>query len=273
MSARPLRSNLKLTRYRDFHPRGWLPRENEMPAKASVPKSGTPRAIKDNIQGRCSTSALTTWGGARNFKNRTSSRLSLAQCSKLIAAGDRATALGMPFNRHWTIHYQNAGVSEENATRFIGHVLKLAREYATRHGGSFACIWVRENGPRHGGHVHILMHLPAALSLRGRSRKWIELAGGICRKKVSRIRSIGGTLLAAETGGLYYAFNAGIVRDYLLKGVVDEAVQALPDAKFERGGVIVGKRCGYSQNIRPMKRMECWWPSMGRLPTQSRSML
>jgi len=220
-----------------------------MSKKAPVQHSGMTVAYIDNIQGCGSTAVSSNWGGARNFSNRTSYQLSLAQCRRLVAAGDRADAMGLRFNRHWIVHYENAGISEENATKFIGRILKLARDYAGRHGGQFACIWVREAGVSYGGHVHILMHSPAGLSLKGRTRKWIELAGGRCVRKVSRIRTIAGSLQAADRGGPHYDCNVQFVRNYLLKGGEDEAGQALGLLSFGRSGMVVGKRCGHSQNI------------------------
>ncbi len=220
-----------------------------MPEKAAVQRSGTVIANIDKIQSCGSTSVSSNWGGARNFRSRTSNQLSLAQCRRLIKAGDRADTMGLRFNRHWTIHYQKAGISEESATRFIGRVLKLTRDYAGRNGGQFAYIWVREAGVNYGGHVHILLHLPAGLSLKGRTRKWIELAGGRCVRKVSRIRTIAGSLQAADRGGPHYDCNVQIVRNYQLKGGDDEAGQGLGLLSFGRSGMIIGKRCGHSQNI------------------------
>ena len=220
-----------------------------MSKKAPVQNSGTTVSNIDNIQGCSSTSISSNWGGARNFRNRTSYQLNLTQCRRLIEAGGRADAMGLRFNRHWTVHYENAGIREENAAKFIGHLLKLARDYAGRHGGQFACIWVREAGVSYGGHVHILMHLSAGLSLKGRTRKWIELAGGRCVRKVSRIRTIAGSLQAAVRGGPHYDCNVQFVRNYLLKGGEDEAGQALGLLSFGRSGMVVGKRSGYSQNL------------------------
>lgn len=220
-----------------------------MSKKTPVQHSGTAVAYIDKIQGCGSTSVSSNWGGARNFRNRTSYQLSLTQCRRLIEAGDRADTMGLRFNRHWTIHYQNAGISEENATRFIGRIMKLARDYAGRNGGQFAYIWVREAGVNYGGHVHILLHLPAGLSLKGRTRKWIGLAGGRCVRKVSRIRTIAGSLQAADRGGPHYDCNVQIVRNYLLKGGDDEAGQGLGLLSFGRSGMVIGKRCGHSQNI------------------------
>jgi hypothetical protein len=190
------------------------------------------------------------WGGARNSALRPRPHLTLKQCEDMMAAADHAERIGMAFNRHWSVHYQSAGIAEADATRFIGRLLKLTREYARRHGGGFAAVWSRENGDGKGGHVHILMHLPADLSLSGRTAKWVRLAGGVCIAGVSYIRSVAGRLIAADNGGEHYAVNVGIVREYLLKGAAGEVRAALGLERFPgEQGEVIGKRCGWTQNI------------------------
>lgn len=210
---------------------------------------GTRLAIIDTIQSCGSSLAGNGWGGARNRRERASEHLTLRQCQGLIAAAERAERMGLAFNRHWTVHYERAGITEHDATRFIGRLLKLAGDYARRHRGRLAAIWVRENGPGKGGHVHILLHLPRGLTMNGRTRKWIGLAGGRCRDKVSHIRPIGGRLISADNGGEHYRANADKVRDYLLKGASLEAGEALGLAGAGQGGLVNGKRCGRTQNI------------------------
>ncbi len=167
-----------------------------------------------------------------------------------MAAADHAARIGLRFNRHWTVHYQRAGIAEADASRFIWRLLKLTREYAQRHGGNFAAVWSRENGDNKGGHVHILMHLPADLPLTGRTAKWVRLAGGACVAGVSFVRSVGGRLLAADNGGEHYAVNVAIVREYLLKGAAGEVRAALGLERFPgEQGEVIGKRCGWTQNI------------------------
>lgn len=202
----------------------------------------------NRIQGCGLIPAKCSWGGARNRYGR-SEALTLDQCRNLIAAADHAERLALPFNRHWTVHYKLAGIAEVDARRFIGRLLKLSRDYAGRHGCKFAAIWVREGGAGKGGHAHILMHLPARLSLKGRTRRWVRLAGGECRDTVSYVRAVAGRISAAESGSEHYAANAAIIRAYLLKGANPGALKALHLEGDGHGGLIVGQRCGWTQNI------------------------
>lgn len=227
----------------------------------AIPETGTALAIIDTIpsggmftaRDRSKIAAMSTpkgtWGGARNRADRTSEYLTRRQCEGLIAAADQAQCMGLPFNRHWTVHYERAGVAEIDAARFIGRLLKLAGDYARRHHGKIAAMWVRENGDGKGGHVHILLHLPASLNLRGRTARWVRLAGGTCCARVSRVRSIGRALISADNGGEHYQHNADKVQRYLLKGADAETGAALGLARHGERGLIIGKRCGRTQNI------------------------
>lgn len=229
---------------------GIITAENGMAAQA-----GMGLANIDTLQGCGLIPPASGWGGARNRADRVSSQLTLRQCQELIAAADHAEALGLRFNRHWTVHYERAGIDDARAAAFIGRLTKLVREYSRRHGEGFAAIWVREGGKRKGGHVHFLMHFPAALCLKGRTRRWIRYAGGTCRQGVSFVRAVAGRVSAAESGGEHYAHNLRAVREYLLKGASKEACEAL---RLERGpidqGRIIGKRCGATENIGPARR-------------------
>ncbi len=214
-----------------------------------IAQSGTALAIIDTIQSCGQSHAKGTWGGARNNGKKPSWNLSLQNCLDLIAAGEFAEASGLRFNRHWTVHYERAGIAEHDATRFIGRLLKLAGDYARRHGGRLAAIWVREGGEGKGGHVHILIHLSPRLSLRGRTRRWVRLAGGRCIAKVSRVRPIAGRVAAADADSEHYRHNASVVRKYVLKNAEDSAGEILGLTLKGQSGLVVGKRCGWTQNI------------------------
>jgi hypothetical protein len=217
--------------------------------KRANPESGTALAIIDDIPSGGLSPAGMGWGGARNRADRTSDYLTRRQCEGLIAAADQAQRIGLPFNRHWTIHYERAGVAEIDAARFIGRLLKLAGDYARRHHGKIAAMWVRENGDGKGGHVHILLHLPSRLSLRGRTAHWVRLAGGKCCARVSRVRSIGHSLCSADNGGEHHRKNTDAVLSYVLKGADAETGAALGLKRHGERGLIIGKRCGRTQNI------------------------
>ena len=176
--------------------------------------------------------------------------LTLRQCEGLVAAAENAARIGLPFNRHWTVHYERAGIAEREGARFVGRLRKLTGDYARRHKLKEASMWVRENGHGKGGHVHILLHLPAGLSLRGRTRKWIELAGGTCREGVSCVKIIAGSKIVGFNGdAALYRANVAAVRNYLLKGATVTAGRTLGLARYGERGSVVGKRCGWTQNI------------------------
>lgn len=165
------------------------------------------------------------------------------------AAAEFAARIGLPFNRHWTVHYQTAGIAERDGAAFVGRLLTLARKQARRGGAEMAALWVRENGDGKGGHVHILLHFPAGMTLRNRTRRWIKAAGGLPVRRVSKVRTIGGLLRNVVPGSERYRANADAVLAYLLKSADSETGTALALARFGEGGPIIGKRAGWTQNI------------------------
>ena len=167
----------------------------------------------------------------------------------MMAAASHAEKIGLAFNRHWIVHYERAGIAEGDGARFVGHVLRLASAYARRAGGEAAAVWARENGEGKGGHVHILLHLPDGLSLRNRTRRWIVAAGGEMRGRVSRVRSIGGRLSLAKAGDAHRLQNTDNLLAYLAKGASRETGLAMGLRRYGEGGLVIGKRCGWTQNI------------------------
>ena len=197
------------------------------------------------------------WGGARNRADRMSDRLTLEQCEKLIQAARFAELIGLPFNRHWIVHNERAGISPENGQAFVGRLLRLARSYVKRRGGQFAAIYCRENGDGKGEHVHILMHVSPALSLLNKTATWVRKAGGTYRAGVSRVATIGGSLKRLDPASEHYQANADMVLSYLLKGADELAAEALGLRKCAEYGWIMGKRCGASENIGSTARARC----------------
>lgn len=220
--------------------------------------AGTALAINsDTLSCRLVPAARVTWGGRRNRADRVSETLTAEQCRKLIAATLFARSIGLPFNRHWTIHCEMAGIEPRDGAHFIGRVLHAAGKAAKRHGGQLAAVWVRENGIGKGEHAHILMHLPRGMNLKNKTRRWIVGSGGTYRQGVSEVRSIGGSLLSAETGGEHYELNADNVLAYLLKHGDDRTAQLLGLPRFGHRGLITGKRCGSTQNIAEGAQSKC----------------
>lgn len=189
------------------------------------------------------------WGGARNSKNRVTTALSQHQAEGLLKAMARAKYLGMPFNRHWTVDYELAGIADKDGAAFVGKLLALCNRHARSKGISFAAIWVREKGQRNGAHVHIAMHFPADMRLGHLTRKWICQAGGDYSAGNSKVRSIGGSLKSGDGGGAHYWANLEALGNYLTKGSAPDVVAELGLILTKSGGAIIGKRCGWTQNL------------------------
>lgn len=188
---------------------------------------------------RCST---TTLRHITNRRHRLTDGLSLSQVENVASAARFAGRIGLPLNRHVTIRLESAGIADVDCTRAIGRFLTLFRDWLRKQGLPTAYVWVRERGPLIGSHVHILLHLPARVSLRGgRSRRWIENATG---KKY-----VPGTICTRRIAPAAYDQNLAVLIGYLLKGAMPEVANALSLGRRKRGGLISGKRAGWSQNI------------------------
>ena len=172
----------------------------------------------------------------------------------MIEAANFAERIGLAFNRHWTVHYEMAGIADSDGAAFVGRLLALVRKHVRRLGSEAAALWARENGDGKGGHVHILLHLPSGMTLHNRTRRWIKAAGGKPLRRVSRVRTIGGRLAHADLGGPHYRSNADAVLAYLIKGASDETGGTLALPRSGEGGRVIGKRCGMTQNIGPKAR-------------------
>lgn len=202
------------------------------------------------------------WGGARNSVKRTSDFLTLNQCLKIIGAAQLASRIGLPFNRHITIHWEQAGIPDSRAAWATGRFLKLAGDWLAKRcqlennrGKSkrrLAWAWVRENGSRKGSHVHILLHCPPELAqaFAGTQRRWLgRITGKPYRARTIRTARIGGTLNAARSKPAAYTENLANVVGYVLKGALPDAAATLGLLRLEAGGRVIGKRTATSQNI------------------------
>jgi len=189
-------------------------------------------------------------GGARNRAGRTSEGLPLDKAQSLIAAAKRAGAIGRPFNRVITVHWETAGLTDAEAMWATTAFLKYWREWL---GGQTAYLWTRENGGGKGSHLHILAHLPEGREIEGRrSMRWIvRVTGKPYRRGVIMTEKIGG---ARQPAGALYSENLGTLLAYVLKGAEPEAAAAL-GIDHKHGGRIIGKRCGISRNLaRPVSK-------------------
>jgi hypothetical protein len=192
-------------------------------------------------------------GGKRNSAGRTSNALTGAQVHNLKASTAYAGAIGLPFNRMITIHWQMGGVPLADMAKATGHFLKLLGKALARHGCASAYVWAHENGEGKGGHVHILAHVPAEMVQRitKLQRRWLHTI--TCRTYQARtIKSvpIGGRLGMEQRNPDHHAVNLASALAYICKGAPQQVLNAHGiDRAHEPGGHIIGKRFGTSENI------------------------
>lgn len=191
-------------------------------------------------------------GGARNLASRESFTLSATQVSNLVAANEHACAIGLPFTRMITIHWESAGVALGDMAKATGRFTDLMAKSLARHGNRTAWLWVHENGDGKGGHCHLLVHMPAALVpiICALQLRWLRrITGKPYRARVIHSKPIGGRLGLELGNPDLHAGNLEEVLGYVLKGVDAKVAPMFGLERLELGGRVIGKRCGTSQNI------------------------
>lgn len=246
--------SLKLHRVPGFGEVSNLAGQPQPPELPSISDDGTNIAIRYLKQGVVDSEhdRRRHRGGARNRKGRESLALTGAQAVNLIEAAHYATAIGLPFTRMLTIHWQAAGVALDGMAAATGRFTDLLAKALARHGSKTAWIWVHENGDGKGGHCHMLVHIPVDLVkvVQRLRRQWLRrITGTPFRARVVKTDALGRRLGLENGNPALLAENAAEALGYLLKGVTPDAPVAASLKRLEPGGRIIGKRCGTSENI------------------------
>ena len=224
----------------------FLQRENTVPDEI-----GTDHAILLESTA-LSVASRRTWGGRRNVASRVSHSIKLTAALELVEAAQRASDLGLPYNRHVTIHWERGGVGDHQAAAATGKFIKLLSDWVRKRGGKSAYSWVRENGDGKGSHVHILLHLPLGWHFGQMTRRWLKAIVGNPPTRMVKTDPIAGWSQAAFSGSDWYWANLAHVTGYVLKGVDPESGKLLDLDRSGCGGRIIGKRSSVSQNLRPL---------------------
>lgn len=221
--------------------------------KRALPRSGTRSAINyltPSVAPNCAKGRGR--GGPRNRADRESHALSLPQIANLKAAEAHSRAIGLPFTRMITIHWEGAGVPLAGMGKATGRFIDLISKAINRHGSATAYVWTLENGQGKGGHCHILAHVPADLvqRLTNLQKRWLRsISGRPYRKDVIESAPIGRRLRLERTSPAAHLVNVQAALAYIMKGACPEAAEHFGLERLEAGGRIIGKRCSTSQNI------------------------
>jgi hypothetical protein len=233
------------------------------PVNQAIAETGTAPAIKyitPSVAANCASSPGR--GGARNRADRVSHALKAKQIANLIAAERHADAIGLPFTRMTTIHWEAAGVPLRDMARATGRFIDRLTKALIRHGSGTAWLWVHENVPGSGhdkgGHCHLLYHIPAEHVDRvvRLQKRWLRaITRRPYRKGVIHSRPVG-FLLGIEIGNPALHFeNAQVALGYVCKGAPQAVLDAAGiDRQHEPQGLIIGRRCSTSENTGPSAR-------------------
>jgi hypothetical protein len=214
-------------------------------------------------------SCLLPHGGKRKAKGQTRG-LTDSQVKAIINAGVVSLATGAPFNRFVTIHWGALGLGDIQAFKATSMLMTFARDWLRDRGVKANWLWVRENDDgdgSKGSHVHWLLHLPEThrAAFNGRLRGWCIKAAGAGRYVKNAVKSlpVGRHVDTHATAPDTHRANLRGVLAYVLKGLTPQASQiaaqrlnaiwagvgaAMPNPGT--GGVVIGKRVGFSRGAR-----------------------
>lgn len=184
---------------------------------------------------------------------RTSEELSFAQCQNITEAAWFALDIGLPLNRYITINWTAGGVRDSYAA--TARYLKWAGDWLADRRIPLAYCWVRENVG--GDHVHILIHVPAALraEFSRMQRQWRRrVLGGRSGRGVVNTRPVGLSYDSARTASDHYRPNLDYLLRYLLKGASADAA-LFTDHRRCWSGVVEGRRYSVSVTLNRTARM------------------
>lgn len=192
-------------------------------------------------------------GGARLKADRSSDSLSLQQCRNIIQAAHASGNIGLPLQRHLTVHWGAYRIEGAAAGQATSRLLKLAGDYCRKHGQPFAAVWVREcdlgDGSK-GDHTHFLLHVPLSFAPRfvRMQRRWLKIVTGQrYNRNTMKTARIGRHLSIAATNPALYAENLSTVIGYILKAASPAAREALALSRPAEYGRVIGKRCGWTE--------------------------
>ncbi|QJB69876.1 hypothetical protein [Parasphingorhabdus halotolerans] len=138
------------------------------------------------IQRRQSKQRLLQHGGSRRQRDVASNQLTEKQCRDLIGAAMVAWESGCPFNRFITLLWERSGVDARRNGETTARFVKLASDWARRHGDRLVWAWVQEHGWKNGADVHLILHVPPELDpiFKAMPAKWTKLClpGAYVRK-------------------------------------------------------------------------------------------
>lgn len=204
-------------------------------------------------------------GGANNRAGRQSELVTRRQAEGVLMAAEKASAEAMPFNAFVTINFKVLEIRDRDAVAAIGQYIKLNADWMASRGYRLKWVWVRENPPGKGSHVHILLHIPPELA-KDRTKLQYGWIKAIRKRFVSdgnkgrppkgaiKTERVGGRKDCYRNSPAHYTENLHTVLSYILKGAAPDTINTLGLAvSHVPQGTVTGKRVGWWQGQKQVK--------------------
>lgn len=177
---------------------------------------------------------------------RETTHLTDDQLFNIAAAAVAAFDMGYPLNLFITIQFYVAGLSPLEAQAARGCYLKHVGDWLQKVARVPICyVYVFENNPGGGLHVHILLHVPKTKlkQFHGRRQSWLKISGIPDKKCVFHSEPVGGSDDASSEE--YWRQLSWLV-GYHLKGRALDGPSGFGPKPRDQG-IVICKRAGYSQ--------------------------
>jgi hypothetical protein len=176
--------------------------------------------------------------------------ISVAQATNIIEAVKFAKLIGLPLVAHLTIHWSLTDVGDDPDGKLFARFREGLNKWLHRRGIVFAACWMRERqagGQSDVVHCHLLFHLPVEYRT-GKKLRQVEDA-------ISRLVERHGRGILHEKA-IDLRIHANPDGKCLIKGGGPKVWKLFRLKKEHRRlqGIILGKRCGVTQNIGPAAR-------------------
>jgi hypothetical protein len=183
------------------------------------------------------------------YRERGSKVVSVPQANKVIEALEFAKSIGLPLVAHLTIHWSGTIAFDDHAGTRFAKVREGLAKILVRRGIPAVWVWCREcKAHTDIVHSHLLFHLPVEYrsgptldEMKAHLDRLVDHHGeGILGEFAVKLK------LWPDPDGLY-----------LIKGGGPDVWKRFPRIRKDwrkPQGIIVGKRCGTSQNLGPAAR-------------------
>jgi hypothetical protein len=175
---------------------------------------------------------------------RITSFIELSEYEALLSSAFYSKEIGCPLDTHITIELERLGCSLTEYQQEWRRIRQRIRWFHGKNKVPYGCLWSFENSPSIGVHVHCLIHR-GHLTNHGYRRAFLN-AIGYPRASAEFIK------INKHHANKSWETNTIYLVEYLCKGIREEHRHVLSRQDCTAQGEIMGKRVGWTRNLKPL---------------------